>query len=157
MLKRDITYTDFFGTTVTESFYFNLTRTEIVELALEEEDIEDVIKRIQAASNNKALIQEFQRFILMSYGKVLEDGRIFDKKPEYVEEFKKTAAWDALFMEFLTVPNAAAEFFIGVLPKDLEETAKKTAEQLLDEIQTGVDANPKNVSQMPPPPPAKQL
>lgn len=36
MLKKDITYTDFDDNKCTDTFYFNLTKTEVVELEVSE-------------------------------------------------------------------------------------------------------------------------
>jgi hypothetical protein len=125
MLKREITYEDYDGEMVTHTYYFNLTRTEILELELEHKTgLEESIRQIIKAEDVKSLIKEFQRIILMSYG--IKDGNRFVKSDEVREEFKQTAAYDQLFMELATDENAAAEFIKGVVPRGVaEEIAKQ--------------------------------
>jgi hypothetical protein len=121
MLKRAITYEDFNGETVTEEFYFNITKSELVELEVGhgEGGIEAFIKRIVKAQDNKELIAEFKRIILLSYGVKSADGRRFMKSDELRTEFEQTAAFDALFIELATSDDAAAKFIQGILPRDM--------------------------------------
>lgn len=120
MLKRDITYEDFNGETVTETFYFNLTKTEIIELEVEYKvGLEETIKAIIKAEDNKSLIAEFKKIVLLAYGVKSEDGRRFIKSDKLREEFSQSAAYDALFMDMATNEDAAANFIMGIIPKDL--------------------------------------
>jgi len=122
MLKRDITYEDFDGESVTESFYFNLTKTELIELEVGYKDgLQAAMQRIVKTSDRQALIAEFQKIILLSYGIKSEDGRRFVKSDQLREEFTQTPAYDSLFMELATDDGAAATFIQGILPKGLGE------------------------------------
>lgn len=126
MLKRDITYEDFNGEKVTETFYFNLTKTEIVELELAYEGgLEAGINRIIEAENLKDLVAEFQKIVLMAYGEKSPDGKRFIKNDEMREAFSQTAAYDALFMELATNDDAAATFIKGIIPQDLSRQLAK--------------------------------
>jgi hypothetical protein len=126
MLKRDITYENFNGVKETETFYFNLTRTEIVELELSYDGgLEVSIQRIIDAQNVKALITEFKRIVLLAYGVRSEDGKRFMKSDELREAFSQTAAYDALFMELATDDNAAAIFIKGIIPSDMSKEIDK--------------------------------
>lgn len=119
MLKREITYEDFNGERKTESFYFNLTQTEIIEYQVEYEGgLDSVIRNIIAASDIKSLVAEFKKIVLLAYGIRSEDGKRFIKSPELREEFTQTAAFDALFMELATNADAASTFIKGVVPRD---------------------------------------
>lgn len=120
MLKREIKYTDFEGKEGLEIAYFNLTKSELIELEVEyDSGLEATIKRIIGTNDRKALIAEFKRIILLSYGKKSDDGRRFIKSEELREEFAQTAAYDALFLELATNDEAAADFIKGVLPPDM--------------------------------------
>lgn len=122
MLKRNITYQDFDGNTVTETFYFNFTRAELIELEVEYNDgLEAAIKRIIAANDRKALINEFKKLVLHSYGVKSEDGKRFIKNEKLREEFTQTPAYDSLFMELATNADSAATFVKGIIPKELSE------------------------------------
>ncbi len=120
MLKRDITFEDFNGNTVTETHYFNLAKTELMDLELSYEDgLEATLTRIIEANDVKAVLSEFKKIILMSYGIRSEDGKRFIKNDSVREEFSQTAAYDALFMELSTDEGAAATFIKGIVPRDL--------------------------------------
>lgn len=135
MLKRDITYEDFNGETVTETFYFNLTKTEIIQLQFGYEGgLEAAIRKIIESEDAKSLIEEFQKIVLAAYGVKSEDGKRFIKSEELRDEFKQTAAYDKLFMELATSEDAAAEFVKGVVPKDLTEELEKLAAPKVVEV-----------------------
>lgn len=120
MLKRTITYTDYDDETHTEDFYFNITKLEIVELNVsEKEGLEDFIKKIIKSSDNKQLVEQFKKVLLLSYGVKSEDSKRFIKNAQLREEFEQSAAFDVLFMEMATDEGAAAEFIKGILPKDI--------------------------------------
>ena len=126
MLKRNITYEDFDGNTVTEVFYFNLTKTEIIDLQLGYEGgLEEFITKIVKAEDLKALITEFKRLVLLSYGERTEDGKRFVKNDRIREEFSQTAAFDSLFMELATNDSAAADFVTGIIPRDMAQNVNK--------------------------------
>ncbi len=128
MLKRDITYLDFNDEEVTDTFYFNITKSEIVELEVEhKEGLDATIKKIIETKDNKSLIAEFKRIILLSYGEKSADGKRFDKTDEMRKGFSQTAAYDALFMELATQDEAAATFIKGVLPNDMSVELDKMA------------------------------
>lgn len=120
MLKREITYEDFNGDTVTDTVYFNLTRTEIVELQLTYDGgLEETIKKIIRSEDLQALIAEFKHIVLLSFGEKSADGKRFVKNDDIREAFSQTAAYDALFMELATNENAAADFIKGIIPADM--------------------------------------
>ena len=82
MLKREISYEDLEGNTVTDTFYFNLTRTEWLELesAHGEAGIGGFFKKVGESKDYKKFMDEFQRIILLSYGVKSDDGKRFIKK-----------------------------------------------------------------------------
>lgn len=120
MLKRDIKYRTFDDEEVTETFYFNITKSEVVELEVGHEGgMEAFIKRIVRTNDSKALIAEFKRIILLAYGEKSDDGKRFVKSDELRNAFSQTAAYDALFMDLATNENSAVDFIRGVLPADM--------------------------------------
>lgn len=120
MLKREITYEDFNGDTVTDIFYFNLSKPELIEMEVEEEGgFGSLLERIIESRNARELIKQFKNIVLMAYGVKSEDGKRFIKSDKLREEFAQTAAYQTLFMELASNDDAAAIFLKGVLPKDL--------------------------------------
>lgn len=120
MLKREIKYEDYNGAPVTEVFYFNITKPELLELEVEyKQGFGQLLEQIIEAQDKKEVIQHFKRIILLAYGVKSEDGKRFMKTPQLREEFVQSAAYEALFMELATDDTVAAEFVRGILPKDM--------------------------------------
>lgn len=130
MLKRNITYEDFNGDTVTETFYFNLTKPEILELEVSyKEGIEGALKKMLAEEDRAALLELFKKIITSSYGEKSVDGKRFIKSAQLTEEFTQTNAYATLYMELLADSDAAANFINGVVPSDLAAEAQKQETQ----------------------------
>ena len=67
MLKKSITYKNFDDETVTEEFYFNMTKAELVELELSEQDgLADTLQAIIDAKDGAKIIEYFKKIILMA-------------------------------------------------------------------------------------------
>lgn len=130
MFKRDITYEDFDGEKITETFYFNLTKTELIELEVEHKNgLQEAMQRIIKANDRKQLITEFKRIILLAYGVKSDDGKRFIKNDVLREEFSQSAAYDSLFMELATNEESAAAFINGIVPKDFAKELEKVASE----------------------------
>lgn len=122
MLKRTVKYEDYNGETTSDVVYFNLTKSELVELELSyDRGFGEALQAIIDAKDHKTLIFEFKKILLLSYGIKSEDGKRFIKSDELRLEFSQTAAYNALFMELAMDDNAAADFIKGIMPKDLVE------------------------------------
>lgn len=125
MLKRPITYENFDDVEVTEDFYFNLSKPEIIDMEVEhKQGFKAMIEEIINTEDRKGLVEQFKKMVLLTYGVKSEDGKRFIKNEQLREEFSQTAAYPALFMELATNDGAAAEFLIGVLPRDLRGEIK---------------------------------
>lgn len=130
MLKKAITYTDFNGEEHTEDFYFNLTKAELIELEMGfEGGLSEGLKKIVASQDGNAIMQEFKKIILGSYGQRTSDGRRFIKNQQLRDEFESTEAYSVLFVSIVTDPEAAAEFVRGIMPQDLMAQAQLQLEQ----------------------------
>jgi hypothetical protein len=126
MLKKKITFTDFNDEEVEETHYFNLSKSELVEMEVSYGNVgfEQHMQRIIEANDRKALVKEFKELILMAYGEKSEDGKRFIKNDEIREAFSQTAAYQELFLELATKDDVAVEFIVGILPKDMHEEAQ---------------------------------
>lgn len=130
MIKETIKYTNFDEEEVEGDFYFNITKTELLDIEVEhQEGLEDWIMKVIRAKDHKTMWEEFKRIVLLAYGEKSPDGERFVKTPEISEAFSHHAAFDAFMMKLVTDDDYAARFIKGVIPKDLatkmdEETAK---------------------------------
>lgn len=131
MLKKTITYEDFNEETVSEDFFFHLSKAELVELEMSHEGgLAASLQRIIDAEDGKSIIAEFKNIILSAYGRRSDDGRRFIKSQSQRDEFESTEAYSTLFMELVTDTDAAIEFINGIIPKGMaEEVAKLTENQ----------------------------
>lgn len=129
MLRKSITFETFDGETVTEEHHFHLSKSDLVELEVSHAGgLSGWIQRIVDSEDGKAIMEEFKKLLLMSYGKKSEDGRRFVKNDQMREEFVTSPAYDALFMELVTDAGAASAFVNAIIPKGLEEEVAKMAE-----------------------------
>lgn len=124
MINKQITYTDFNGDKQTDTFYFNLTKAELIELNMSADGgIEEAINTVIRSRNNSEIHQMFKKIIGQAYGVKSVDGRFFRKSPEILAEFEATEAYSELIMEMFTDTAALAAFVIGLMPADLVEKA----------------------------------
>lgn len=126
MIIQTITYTDYNDLERTEDFCFHLTKTEMTELDLSRMGGYDVyLKRLANAKDLPKLADVFKTMILKAYGEKSEDGRSFMKSKEISDRFYHSAAYDVLFQDLILGKIDAFDFFIGVMPKDIQDAAKK--------------------------------
>ena len=133
MLKKTITYTDYNGVERTEDFYFNLKKSEIMEMEMSTDGgLSEMIKKIVATKDIPSLMSIFKKFILKAYGEKSPDGKRFIKSEELSESFEQTEAYSELFMELATSDKAAAEFINGLVPPDVAAQIKNDQQLLSD-------------------------
>lgn len=126
MFKKVHTYVDYNGNERTETFYFNLTKAEAIEMELTKEGtLSEWIQKVIDTNNVPEIISLFKEIVLKSYGEKSSDGRRFIKSHELSEAFSQTEAYSDIFMELATDANAAAEFVNGILPKDIIENSEE--------------------------------
>lgn len=129
MFKKTVSYTDFNDQPQTKTLYFNLTKSEVIEMETEgETSFSEDLKKIINEKNGKDIMRVIKKIILTSYGVKSEDGQSFRKSKEITEEFEQSAVYDALFMELCTNAEAASEFITRVMPLS-DEQRKQVAEE----------------------------
>ena len=126
MFAKKIKYEDFNGTPREETFYFNLTEAELIEMESSVDGgLAEYGRRIIECQNVPELMELFKKLILISYGEKSPDGRRFIKEDpvrgKLSLEFMQTNAFSELYMEFINNPDSGAEFFNNVIPAKLKE------------------------------------
>lgn len=121
MYCKKITYTDFDGNVRTEEHYFNLTEAELIEwlMAGPGYTLDKVLDNMTKKLDTKGIMDAVKDLIYKSYGEKSLDGRRFVKNHEVKANFMETNAYSVLFVELATDAEKAAEFFNGIIPKDL--------------------------------------
>lgn len=137
MIKKTVSYENFNGDKVTKDLYFNLTKFEATEFALDlpDEITSEVSKEGANAANmdsvskivqklgGKGIIDFIRKLVLKAYGIKSEDGERFEKSEKISTEFSQTMAFDTLMMELLTNDEEASRFINGVIPAELADAA----------------------------------
>lgn len=117
MLKKTITYTDYNEITHTETYYFNLSKAECMEMEMSTSGgLTEMINKIIETQDVPAIIKIFKDLILKAYGVKSPDGKRFIKSEELSTAFAQTEAYSVLFMELATNAEEAAAFVNGIMP-----------------------------------------
>ena len=120
MLKKTITYTDYNGNQRTEDYYFNLSKSEIMEMEMSTAGgLAEMLTKIVNTQDAPALVKTFKDLILKSYGEKSPDGKRFIKSEELSTAFYQTEAYSQLFMELSTDADKCAAFINGIIPSDM--------------------------------------
>ena len=135
MLIKTIEYEDFNGVKQKEDFRFNLNKAELLRFDQSfDGGLESYTKRIANERDNKLLSRLFEDLILISYGKKSDDGKVFLKNDEIREEFRCSAAYDALYWELMTDADAAGDFFTSLIPSIPEDQRDQLRSQFKDAV-----------------------
>lgn len=130
MLKMPITFTyldlDEEEVTETESFWFNISKRELIKLQTENQGgvqgFLDYFDKIRRERDLVALFAWFEKLILLSYGVRIDGGRGFDKSQKVKDDFLASAAFNALFEELCMSEDAhtkMGKFIEGVFPPEM--------------------------------------
>ena len=126
MLTKNIKYTDYNGQERNEKFYFNLNKSELMEMEMGTTGgWANMMQNIIDAQDTPSLIKIFKKLILQAYGEKSADGKRFVKSEELSTAFSQTEAYSTLFMELALDAQAASDFILGIIPAELAEEAKK--------------------------------
>lgn len=144
MFKKEIPYTDYNGENRTGTCYFNLNKTELMEIALDlPEDIfentdgkseTEIVRMMVDKLGMKGLFKFLKELILKSYGEKSKDGLRFVKSEEISTAFSQTPMFDSMFTEMLGNDKAASDFINEVMPVSL-------VAQITDKISGSVTPN----------------
>lgn len=119
MIKKTLTYTNFNGAEVTEDFYFHISKAELLEMEISANGtLQQQLQAIVASNDGARILPKFKEIIRMSFGHKTPDGA-FIKRPEFVEQFEGSGAYETLFLSFMQNAGEFAEFVNGLVPADL--------------------------------------
>jgi len=120
MHKEEISYTDYNGNPRKETFWFNLSKAEAMELECSVKGgLTEYMKGLVERQDTPGIMEIFKTLIFKSYGEKSTDGRRFIKSKELSKEFSETEAYSQLFMRLSLDHEEAAKFFNGIVPNDL--------------------------------------
>ena len=116
MYKKVIKYEDFNGQTREDTFYFNFSKAELMEMELSTKaGVEEMIRMLIATKDNAKIVETYKNLILKSYGIKSEDGTRFIKTKEFRDAFEQSNAYSEFFMELLSDPDEQVRFMNAVV------------------------------------------
>jgi hypothetical protein len=133
MLKKAITFENYAEppVEVTQEFYFNFTKLEVIEM-LEVDELEKTLERLTQTEDSKEAYALFKKLILSAYGERTPEGG-FTKEDEngrpLSRKFEQSPACSELIIEFLQNPKAGGEFVEACLPPKMVAEAKAAQAQ----------------------------
>lgn len=138
MFKKQITYTDYNGVERTETFLFNISRAELLEMASGKlRDVGKLLSDIANQRDTTVLVTMFDELIRVSYGKKSEDGKRFIKSQEIYEAFLQSEAYSELLVDLTLDADEAIAFVNGIIPtKFLAELNSR-----IEKANAGTDAD----------------
>jgi len=143
MLKKTITYENYNGDTVTDDFYFNLTKVECMELEYSfgaNNTLSNTITTLVESKDIGALIAAIKKILLMSYGVKTPDGNRFIKNDSVREEFEQSPAFEKIYWDLVTNQDEAASFISGIVPQNVRDSLGEDPKQvLLDRMQQSLN------------------
>lgn len=143
MLKKTITYENYNGDTVTDDFYFNLTKVECMELEYSfgaNNTLSNTITTLVESKDVGALIAAIKKILLMSYGVKTPDGNRFIKNDSVREEFEQSPAFEKIYWDLVTNQDEAASFISGIVPQNVRDSLGENPKQvLLDRMQQSLN------------------
>ena len=136
MFGRTFSYTDYNGNPRKDTWYFNLTKAELMKMELGAwGGLDALLKRLIREEKPEKIVDMFEKIILGAVGEKSPDGRRFIKNEQIRQDFYQTQAYSDLFFELVTDPEKLTAFLKGAIPEDL---AKKIDEK--DQAEAGAEA-----------------
>lgn len=131
MIKKTIKYYDYNDVEVTEDFYFNFDKLEMLEMEISHEGgVQAHMEKLIESEQSVEIYNIFKELILKSVGRKSEDGRRFLKNDEIRTDFEMSPALPELIYSFFKNGTEAADFVKGLLPaRALAEAEAEAAKQ----------------------------
>ena len=135
MINKKITYTDYEGVERTETFWFHLSRPELMELETSiDGGFSKLIRQIVDSKSTRGVIENIKKILLLSYGEKVDNGRRFAKSEEISKAFSETPAYEILYLQLLEDQDSLSRFINGLVPKDLAEQVSKMSKEEIDAL-----------------------
>lgn len=158
MYAKAISYTDLDDVKVTDTCYFNMTKTELMEYvggSVEIGHIDAENEEEMTAAAQKKLLRKLEfktgaeiiafikDLVLRSYGERSEDGKRFIKtRPDgskLADDFIQSLAYDALITELTDNPEKADQFLFAIMPSAIANKVKAKRDEETKEATTVID------------------
>lgn len=131
MYKKTVTYEDYDGIERTETFYFNLSKAELLEMELNRDGgLGNLIQKIIDEKDTRRMISIFKDIMNRSYGVKSDDGKRFVKNKAVLDAFVESPAYSDIYIELVTNADEAISFINGIMPYEMShEQLKESVKQ----------------------------
>lgn len=143
-VKKVIRFNDIDGNPVEQEYYFTLGKSDVVDMDFAHSgDPKAYLQEIIDKKDSRQFLKLWRELLFRSVGK--RDGNLLVKNETVLQEFKYSGAYEELFSELLQNDDGGTEFFMSIMPADVqekiaEESAREyTKDQLLSMSQADFD------------------
>jgi hypothetical protein len=128
MLRQTVNYTDYSGASVSDVYYFQMNRMDLLEFTAEfpDGDIQKGLQVYQDNSDLKGIYKLIKEIFELSFGVKSEDGKHFLKGGKPLEDFKNSLAYAELFEKAVTDTEFGQKFIKAILTAPDKITALTT-------------------------------
>lgn len=128
MYKITKKYEDFRGNDREESFYFNITESEMVDMIKGDPSFNpDYLIYLTKEPSGLAMMEVMRKLIVLSYGELSEDGKHFRKDDQTTNDFIQSKAYEEILNDFFDGEHETMvkEFVLNVFPKKYKDEIAK--------------------------------
>lgn len=133
MYKITKKYTDFLGNEQEETFRFNISRSEMLDLVKDDPSFNpDYLIFLSKEPDGLKLVDLLRKLLVVSYGELSEDGKHFLKDDARTTLFVQSSAFEELLGDFIDGqdPNIVRNFIVNVFPDKYHEDLAKRIRQV---------------------------
>lgn len=132
------------GVQVSEDFWFNLSKSELMDMENSDTPMTQTLMNIMREKDHSKLVGYYKDLLVKSFG-IREGTTYFNKSEEISNKFKNHVAFSDIYMDMVTdeTGEKLLAFIKGVFPKDMVANMNfnMSEEELNDMIQKISDGN----------------
>ena len=126
MIKYTVNYKNFNGDVKSKDLYFDLRKRELLLWETQvPEGMHGILEKAIADGDSGTIARILDDLMLRGYGERSADGESFIKSDDIRKRFEQSAAYDQLFIDIMSDPKKAADFFNGMVPSDMIDQITK--------------------------------
>lgn len=130
MLAREFIYKDYNGKERKETWYFHLTRADLLERELGNfGGMDELMKRLVREDKPKEIVAMFKELILSSVGKKTPDGSRFIRSQQIQDDFYSSEAYSQLFCEVVMDASKLREWLLATVDEDVRQAMLRNEEE----------------------------
>lgn len=127
-VKRTITFVDLDGNQVTEDWWFQIGKTDAIEMDVVHEfaqmsNPEEHYKNVVEGNDTRTMLRIWRELLFAAVAK--RKGNRLVKGPDILEEFRYGGAYEQLYSDILEMDDAGASFFQQIVLPEFQSPVQK--------------------------------